>query len=162
MEQILQILRVMVLSVIVLIIYGLVSLGINNNIEIFHAESQLIIQRIVYSAEGINFYDAELDRTFPGMIDSTKFSSGHLQSVFNLPDDDQHLAVKLSLTIEGEEEKLAYLNQEWFDRWIELTSFLGKGGRQLKSEIFPVIYFDKEQKLKKQGILKVEVIIRND
>ncbi len=162
MEEVIQILRVFVLVGIVVVMYGLISLGINNEIDIFNAESELVIQRIIYDQDGISFYDSELKRAYPGIIDSKKFNNNHLETIFSLPKDDQHLAVNLSLKLEDGESKSVSLNGKWFERWYPLRDRSGKGGKRWKQEAFPVTYFDQDKDEKIAGMLTVEVIIPND
>lgn len=156
MEEMAHIPRVFLLVVLVFVIYGLISLGIKNNADISQAESELILQRILYSTQGISYYDLELQRLYPGTVDLNKFTTRYLESIFSLPNEDQHISARIELKTNDLEIAPVYINEEWFNRWLPLTSFLGKGGKNLATETLPITIIKDNNKI--QGILRIEVI----
>jgi hypothetical protein len=159
-EQVMYLPRVIILAALIFIVYALISSGIKNEIKTFDAESELIINRMIYSRSGISYYDENIDRVYPGIIDVKKLSN--LNAVFNLPADDVHLSARVTLTQTGKLEPIIhYLNGEWFQRWYPLTSLMGLGGKQYKREQLPVTVFEQGKELV-PGILQIEIIIPNE
>ncbi len=158
--------RVVVLVVLIFIVHGLVNVGIKNEVDIFDAESEMIIQRLMHSKDSFTYYDADIGRLYPGMLELDKFTEQTLYSMFNPAGDDEHLSMKLTLTTwKKSREKLdvkpIYLNRENFEKWIVLTGFLGRGGKKLRTETFQVTALAKDNQ-KFVGDLKIEVVMPND
>lgn len=158
--------RIAVIVILIFIVHGLVSIGIKNEVDIFDAESEMIIQRLMYSRDSFTYHDADIDRLYPGMLELDKFTEQTLYSMFNPAGDDGHLALRLTLAIwtksgQQSDVKQIYLNKENFDKWIVLTGFLGRGGKKLRTETFQVTALGQNNQ-KFIGDLKIEVVMPND
>jgi len=151
--------KMIILAVIIFVVYSLITSGIRNEINVFNAESELIIQRLLYSKEGLSYYDPDINRLMIGTIDINKFSDNSLQSMLGFNTLDQHLAARFTLSTE-KEKKYAFINQEWFFKWLPLTGKLGVGGKGIQKEDFPVMIRNAEG-TQEYGRLLIEVILPN-
>ena len=149
--------RFVLLILIILAVVFLVRFFVISRIDTFETESTIIIDRILYSPTGIIYYDREINRPHPGIINVTKLKTEVLENSLLMP-NNQYFAVRL--TLKDMEDNLvmeAYANKIWYERWLPRVDYPGAGGTRMKNKEVYVLY--KEKGLTKPGILKISVII---
>lgn len=67
--------------------------------DTYHLEYYLLFNRAVYSKDSVFYYDASIDRVYPGVIDVEKFYDETLNNLFG---ENEDFGVKLSI---GDENK---------------------------------------------------------
>jgi len=162
----------LILLVVVGFIVALAGLKMENEVKTFEPESELVVQKLLYSRYGISYLGSgQPGRLYPGVIDLSKFDSKFLlKNLYGLGDGDTHLSMMVELFLDGEDKlHVLYLNEKWYERWLSFVKFdnvngkvinsiEGKGGKDgkiLKMKV-PVI---KENGEKTFGLLVVKVII---
>jgi len=154
---------IIVLFTIVLLIRSFIV----TELDIFNAEADIFVQRILMSRNGISYIDPDLDRTYPGIIDENAFRSVDIDTILNTSiyygDTNKKIAANITLIREnGEFVRSIIYNPDYFYRWKELLRahwVRGPGGVRGKTKDIQVLI--KEQDRLKNGMLKVEVIIPN-
>ena len=170
MEMMEYIPKVVVLIIVMFIIYNLVNIGVKNEVDVFEAESDMVMQRLLYSQNGLSYYDTDLRRLYPGTIVLENFNDKRLESMFSQEEDKTpHFAMKLKLQdVEFADKfedlpeiEIAYFNSEWYHRWEVLTGYLGSGGKRLLTETFQVTILHEDGK-RTMGDLEINIIFPND
>lgn len=91
------------LILVMICVIFLVKIFIVNNIDVRYAESMLIVERVTNSPTGITYYDEELMRPHPGVIDLKKFSNENIGKVIELGSDYKDMVtVAFILTFDDE------------------------------------------------------------
>ena len=115
-------------------------------IDVRPVDASILVERMLFSRNGISYYDEGIGRLYPGIIDLGKFKeiSGQTDRSYTLEEDARSdldeevisygsdsflIAANLTLTLEGGERISAYYNKKWFDRWKPRTiiSLCGPG-----------------------------------
>ena len=75
------------LIIVMICVIFLIKIFIVNNIDVRYAESMLLVERVTNSPTGIIYFDDELMRPYPGVIDLKKFSNENIRKVIELGSD---------------------------------------------------------------------------
>jgi hypothetical protein len=162
-EMVTYIFRIIFLVIVISAILILVRTYIVISVDTFDAESELIYNRFIYSVNGISYYDHEINRLYPGVIDIKRFNSSILDKAVDFG-EYPHVGAEFTLKDErGIIKKTAIYNEDFYDEKIKLFDagyIRGAGGvKALKKENY-VVYKDEDGKTK-QGFLEVEIVIPN-
>ncbi|MGM5487863.1 MAG: hypothetical protein ACQESG_02850 [Nanobdellota archaeon] len=87
------------------------------NVDTREVEANLFMHRLLYSKQGLSYYDSALDKVYPGIID-TGFDIG-------ISYKEDHLAAKIELSNQTW-ERTEYFNRDLFEK-IEPLSYGGSG-----------------------------------
>ncbi len=166
--------RLIVLFIVGFFLIILVKTYVVTSVETFEIESELFIYDFVYSTNGISYYDENLQRLYPGVIDITKFSDKSLIEeklaiAFNYSDIS---AVAVNLTLKhtngtiynhnnAEVHSVSY-HEEWYERWVVLarSSLPGLGSTKEKSKVMYVLVRNEDGQMQ-NAILDISVILPN-
>ncbi|MBI4452423.1 hypothetical protein HY637_03265 [Candidatus Woesearchaeota archaeon] len=92
--------------------------------DIRPVESHILVRRLLYSKEGISYFDSQLNRVYPGTIDLERFkmlsrsNPNELDmSIINYGEDNPIISAKMTLKQQGKEDIIAYYNKDRFDKW---------------------------------------------
>ncbi len=141
---------------------------VEKDIDTFPVESNVLFSRILYSNNGLWFYDAEIDRIYPGILEFENFNDvDKIESLLNKAiyygDDNKRAAAELILKEEnGAESVSVYYNKNMYREWEGLYKAgitKGAGGRQGKTKTFNIL-IKKQQELI-PGNLEITVLIPN-
>ena len=167
---------IIVLTSIVLLV-RIYSITIVNSETI---ESNLFVQRLLYAPHGISYYDEELQRVYPGIVDASKIDGTYLTNIIFYKEENKYISAKISLyaaeefskTISKQSEletKLRLLeplveatyNEVWYNRWLPRaqSGASGKGGAQKFVKLYPVTLKKDEEMLK--AYLVITVVLPN-
>ncbi len=93
-------------------------------IDIRDVESNILTNRLIYSKDGLSYYDNEIDRVYPGIIDLNKFNELSLinpnaldSSLINYGGDNPIISAKIILKQEGKDDIEVYYNRDRYDKW---------------------------------------------
>jgi len=119
--------KLLLLSAALLVLMGLVHLYVVTRIDTTDAETFVFINRVTFSPHGISFYDEDIGKSYPGIIDFDKFNGEVLKKSIDLP-TNRIIAARLSLNeLDGKNLKDAYFNKEWYYNWLPKKHLSGPG-----------------------------------
>jgi len=154
---------------VVIVLFTLVFLirsFISTELDIFNAEADIFIQRLFMSRNGISFYDENIGRLYPGVIDKNSFLLSNIEDRLNYSIyygiENKRIAANITLMDSQGTIRSVIYNPDYYDRWKMLVKALwirGPGGVRPKTKEFNVLI--REEGSFKPGILKIEVIIPN-
>ena len=72
-EVLLSIPRIIFLIAILFAVVLLVKVFIITTVDISQIEANILISRLLYSKDGLSFYDESVNRLYPGIVDINKF-----------------------------------------------------------------------------------------
>ena len=156
------------LVIVVLSVVFLVRMLVANNIDSTEAEARIFANRIFYSPNSISYFDPELSRAYPGIIDFAKFNSMQNSDVTFLDTsslsygkDNRLIAAKLSLkNMETREENDVYYNKENYLYW-EPRTIQGVSGSGSVNAIDEQRYvLIKSGEKLSGGKLRINIIVR--
>jgi len=150
-EVILFIPRIMFLIAVLFAFVILIKTLIITSVDVRDIESRILVERMLFSRDGILYYDKGIERLYPGIIDFEKFKKINLLTDRSYtPNDDvksfldkeiiyydsgtihgsENILIAASLTLarEGEPDISIYYNKKWYDRWIPKAGFKGPAG----------------------------------
>lgn len=116
-------------------------------------ESDLLTMNMLYSTNGISYFNPETNRPQPGIIDLENFKSGKVEERINKEffygQENKHLAAKITLLdYNGNELSEIYYNKGeghtyGFSYWAPLAEREGKGTPNYYIRSMPVLIRDK-------------------
>jgi hypothetical protein len=146
--------------------FVLINFYINNQIDTNYLQSQVLLNRILYS-DAIMKKDSDTGRVFTGVVDIKKFNNEQLEQSINYAEYRRHAAVKLKLLNKDPDPQKqfimdAYLNKDMYDYWKEIVkaNVKGKGSATLYITKYPVTYIGIDDNYY-YGTLIVEIMIPN-
>ena len=143
------------LSFVMLIRYFLIL-----NIDVSEAQSQILINRFVYSPNCFSYTNPEFNRAYPGVVDLQRFDQKVLAECVYYGERNDYAAAKLVLRFfDTDEEVTLFYNQEGYDVWLPRVNMKGPGGAELFGDEKYVLVKDGENF--RRAILDVEVLIPN-
>jgi len=137
--------RILFLIIVLTAIYILVNSYIKVEVDTFDAESNLFIQRVLYSRNSISYLDKETGQLYPGIIDVAKLATIEEDLKKSMSySDSRHLAARFVITNMLEEQvAVFYYNKDWFERWFPLIDMKGPGGVKSASKKLYMLLKDK-------------------
>jgi len=95
-----------------IILSYMVTTAIADSADMHNLEYYLAYNRLTYSKDSIFYYDASIDRSYPGIVDPTKLYEDE-GTVKNLFGENQDLGIKLSLGTLAKQE--VFYNKELYE-----------------------------------------------
>jgi len=161
--------RIGFLIVVLFFMVFLVKGYITTSLDVSNLEAQIFMHSILNNKNGIIFNNENTGRSFPEIIDLSKFNNENiasaLENTIDYGKDKRHIAAKLELKdIENKKlentEQIIY-NEEWYNRLhtLAVTKIRGPGGaKEIIRQFFVLI---KDEDDIKKGILEISVVIPN-
>ena len=147
-----SIIRILSVFIFILALYLLISAFIKEEVDVFYAESNLFIERILTQPNGISYTDPLTTRTYPYVLDIKRIKNPDLSTSLEQSnfygDTNKHIAAELILEDSlGNVLTQTYYNEDWYDRWIVLARLHvpGPGGARLLTRRIPVLIHDETQ-----------------
>lgn len=123
-EMVMMIPQLIFLIAVLFAFVFLVKILIVTEVDIRRADAIILVDRILFSRNGISYYDEGIGRLYPGIINLDRFMDISMEnpnvlddSVISYGSDNPLIAAKLNLTQEGKEDIIAFYNKKWYDRW---------------------------------------------
>ena len=163
-EMLMWIPRIIFIIFIMFAIIFLVRTYVATVIDTSAIKANLFSNRIIYSANGISYYDESINRVYPGIIDSKKFSSADfLDKAVYYGEKNREIGAKIVLKDldEGKESVLFY-NQLFFKEQKKLVDSgltEGPGGSRGYIKKYNILII-KGNSLEK-GELAIDIVIPN-
>ncbi len=118
MRVIHTILLAIVLSFIPIVIYMLV----NEDIPLENLRSEIFIERILSSPDCLAYFDEDTQRTYPNIVNLSRFSASVLDECIDYGHRDFMTARLNLVNLESLEEQAIYYNEDKFKDW-DIYSF---------------------------------------
>ena len=160
--HILEIVFIISVSIFVLFI-----VHVDKEIDTFPVESEILLNRILYSNNGLWSYDDKINRLYPGIIEFKEFNNKEkmeeslAKSLYYGTENER--AAALLTFVEGDKEiGTVYYNEEKYNEWIPRYKggwTEGAGGWQARNKKINVL-IKKEEGLT-PGTIDITVIIPN-
>ncbi|MBW3012848.1 hypothetical protein KY340_01465 [Candidatus Woesearchaeota archaeon] len=138
-NQIFKLLELAFLLIIILSFVFLAKQTVQRSTDTSSAEAYSYLQNMLYSKSGILYYDSEIDRQFPGIIDMDNFNDIILDSSMqiNMSENVELPAAKLTLIDQAGVLNEAYWHKKWYDRLYPKAGGKGRGSpRQLIQDMY--------------------------
>ncbi len=144
---------VMVVGTIFLIVNSYFSFKLDTK----DAEAAIFTQRLIYSPNGLSYYDPLSNRLYPGIIDLSKIqdTSTINKSIF-YGEESRHIGAKI-IVEQGSKKTIGIYNPNVYKRIVE-RGFLGRGGVDVMHENIYVLTTSNLHNLT-PGNLKLEIVI---
>lgn len=133
--------KIILIGIVFIVTVLIVNRYVLSKVDIQELEASLLIDRIIYSKNCFSYYDENLRRPFPGIIDLNKFTSENLDSCIFYDYDSEgktkniYTSAKLTLkNLETEEKTSIYHNEDWYSNWFPLVGIRGAGGTKMYQE----------------------------
>ena len=165
-EMIFFIPRILYLTAVLFATVILIKVFIIGAIDVREIESNILINRLIYSKDGLSYYDKDLNRIYPGIIELRKFnemSSSNPNtldnSIISYGADNPIISAKIILRQEGKNDIVVYYNKNGYDKWEPriLTTVKGGAGspKSIKEQKYVLV---KEEDKMTPAILEFNVV----
>ena len=109
---------IVVLLSIVFLVRGYITVVIDTK----DIEADLFYSEVLFTKEGISYYDEVIDRAYPGIIDINKFNNEAFSRSISYGSDNYFISANFSLiNQEGKEISSFIYNEEGYKKWKPLT-----------------------------------------
>ena len=143
--------KIIFLAVVVLSIVFIVRGFVITDIDTRTAESYILINRIMYSPNTINYYDDDIERLYPGIVDLDNFNTERLEKAIS---PSENSGAKLTLL---GKEKTIYYNEEKYNRYLSYATVKEEGAEEISTRLYVLVR--KDGKIS-SDILNVSVVVR--
>ena len=134
-EMIFFIPRILFLTAVLFAVVILIKVFLIGVVDVREVESKILVNRLLYAKNGISYYDVDLNRVYPGIIDLKRFSElgssnpNELDSkIINYGADNPLISAKVTLNQEGRGSLIVYYNRDRYDKWEPRVLASVKGG----------------------------------
>ncbi len=167
--------RIPIILLTAFAVLALVLVYIKASVDVFGIESNLFMYSMLNTKDGISYYDEELERLYPGVVDIDRFADTYvmekqLNETFNY---GEYSVITVNMTLKSlEGDVIEYNNhrvepvvyhKKWYERWIVLArTFLpGRGSIQERERSYYVLLRYPEGKIE-GGVLQISLLMPND
>ncbi len=166
-KAIIWIFRILFVIALAFSVFILVRTYIKINVDVEGIEADLFLQRLIYSTNGISYFDKESQRLMPGIIDIEKFDSPdfekNLEKAIFYGKANDHIGAKIIvLDKEDKIETIKYYNKDFFEeKEILAKAGLTKGVGGARITYRELSCFIKRGTAIRKGTIKVEIVMSN-
>jgi len=119
------------------------------------AEAKIYAERMIFARECLAYYSQETGRAYPGVINSSIFTTERLEGCMNFSNPERAAAyAELSF---GADKREAFYNKEKFEVWKNLAGIPGSGSYEKYQMAVPVSVLDAGKQ--ESGIINVTIVI---
>ncbi len=149
--------RIIFLIIVLFSVIFLVRSYVVDNLNVQDVQAEVFVNKILYSPNGILYYDEDLKITVPGKINPSLLTNERLDALMNYR-DESFIAGRLIL-FDKQNKKVvsAFYNEKTYNRWVPLIGQPGKGGIKEITKSVIVTFIEEEKP--KQGFLRFEVLL---
>ena len=147
--------RILFLMLVVFVIVLFVRYSVVNSFDISSTQAEIAVERLLYSADGISYYDMAIDRSYPLIINPEKCETSYLDKVFSA----KNIAVRLVIYKDELPLKTCYINEDWYYNWQPRTSTRVRGSGVVKKYVLEKPVFIMQNGKLSQGLAEFNVLI---
>lgn len=159
--------RLMFLVVVMFTVMYLIRTYVTTTIDISELQANVFVNRVLYSPTSISYFDSDIGRLYPGIIEFDKFESQitekSLEKSIYYGEDNKEAGAKFILKDLNENKELtAFYNEDFFKEQKKLVDAgytKGPGGARGYDKKYDVLIF--KNKALYRGLLTIEVAIPN-
>jgi len=150
--------RIIFLVIVLSSVIFLTTMYINTEKETWKTESELFIHRLIYSPNGISYYDPLTNRVYPGIIDLKKIKNTEIinRSLF-YGKDNKHIGANISVYDKNDNLLAQGIYNEKVSKRIQEKGFLGVGGIDSKQKKYYILIKNKENYI--PANMKITVVV---
>jgi len=156
-----------IIFIIVVGIFVFFIIHVERDFKTFDVESEILLDRILYSNNGLWLYDEGIDRLYPGILVFETFNDKQkigdlLNKTIFYGIDNKRAAAELILNVDGSRYGPVYYNEQKYKEWVEWYKAgvtKGVGAAQGKNKNYYVLVKQGDNLV--QGSLSVTVLIPN-
>lgn len=157
-----------IVFIITVAVFVFFIVHVDKDIDTFPIESEILLNRVLYSNNGLWSYNKEIDRLYPGILEFENFNNkenieSSLNKTIYYGEENNRAAAELMLEYkDGKKSAPVYYNGIKYKEWIEQYKAgwtEGIGGKKGKNKKFNVLIKKGEDLM--PGILTITVIIPN-
>lgn len=155
-SQVIWVFRLIFLGMAIMFCLLLILMYINVSYASEPAEREILIQRILFSPNGISYYNPLTGIVEAGTIDLKKFEKNVLDKAIHY--DRDYMAARMDLNdLETGKPYVGYYNKDFYQEKIVLRGLKGSGGVDILERNFYVLIKDGEEI--HNGTLNFEVVM---
>ena len=143
--------RLVFMVVVISSILLLVGLYFKMELTVSRAESELFMQRLLYSPHGLSFYDPYSNRIYPGIIDVNNLDLINKSLFYG---ENKHIGAKLTLT---DMNNNVLAERTYYYLVYRRIAQEGKGGVDVFRKALNVVIKNESKQI--PGILRTEIVI---
>ena len=159
--------RILFLVVVMFVVMVLIRSYVTTTIDISELEANTFAYRILYSPNSISYFDSNIKRVYPGVIESDKFllqsKEKFLEKSVYYGTNNKEIAAKFLLKDLTENSEIAaFYNEDFFNEQKKLadSGFTnGPGGARGYNKKFDVLIFKNDAF--NRGVLTMEIVVPN-
>ena len=166
-EMLMWIPRIFFLVVLMFAVITLIRSFITTTVDVSELQANIFAKRILYSPNAISYFDSDLRRTYPGIIDFNKFKS---QSIDKFLEKSVYYGIKnreiganlLLKDLSENSDISVFYNEDFFKEQKKLadSGFTeGPGGAKLYIKKYDVLIL--KNNIINKGILTMEIVMPN-
>jgi hypothetical protein len=152
--------RIIFLAIVGFSIVFLVRSYVVDHLNVQEVQAEVFMHRIMYSPQGIIYFDPELSTAVPGIVDISKVKSNRLDALMNYS-DKSFIAGKIEVidAITGKTVATATYNNQTYFRWLPVAQVKLPGPGGIKQIVRSTYVLYQANNALTQGILKIEVLL---
>ncbi|MBW3010642.1 hypothetical protein KY326_00275, partial [Candidatus Woesearchaeota archaeon] len=132
-NQMIKIAELVLMVIVLMALYFCLRHSVSTLYDTSSAEAVSYLNNIIYSEQGIMYYDSSIDRVYPGIINN--FDSSVLDKSMRVNITSELPAAKLTLIYaDSGSEQTIYWNEKWYTRLKEKVGFKGSGSPYVREE----------------------------
>ena len=145
--------KIIFLAVIAIVVVMLVRTLVVTEVNVQDAEAGVLINRILYSPNGLVYTDNQINRVYPGIIDIENFNETILEKAISpVP----YMGAKLDLVM-AEQTKTIKYNEKVYDKLYVYKDVREGGSKEIIQNIHVLV---KVRDIFVPGVLKMSVVVR--
>ncbi len=150
--------------IVVFSIIFMIGAFVLTDINISEASTKVYSQVFLFSEHGISYYDKEINRVYPLIIDISDLNKTEekINEYIYFGENNNKFAARITYHIENYDldKKEIYYNKQLFELLEPLNKLEGPGGSTLNKEIIPVTIMYNYEKY--PGRITIEVVVPNE
>lgn len=167
-QSLIWVFRIIFIIIMCFSVIFMIGAFISTHIDVFEAEADIFFQRLIHSKNGISYYNEEIDRLYPLVIDLDKLKSDSFKEEIekSIYYGDKNKQVGARIHVQDLEKKInltLFYNKEFYNsKKVLVDAKLTEGPGGARAIVREISVLVKEGQDLRKGMLLVEVVIQND
>ena len=156
-----------IIFIITVVVFVIFIVHVDKDINTFPIESEILLSKILYSNNGLWFYDNDIGRLYPGILEFKNFNDKEnieisLNNTLYYGGENERAAAKLILIEDQKEFDPIYYNEPKYEDWIpQYMAGWTEGAGAIKGKPKKINILIKREDELTPGTLDITVIIPN-
>ena len=166
-EMVIWMPRIVFIVIIMFAVMVLIRSFVTTTVDVSELQANVFAYRVIYSPNSISYYDKDMQRAYPGVIDFDKFKSQEaekfLENSINYGQKNKEIAARLLLKDLSDNNDISvFYNEDFFKEQEKLaySGFTeGPGGARLYVKKYEVLI--SKNGIMSNGKLTMEIVVPN-